>query len=95
MEQLKTKMNNNVMFFCKKDGVTGYLGIHIDRQKNSTIHSTQGNLAQRIIEALHLTDSTIDLVDSPCFIYLPINEDSPPVHVKLNYPSIVGQLNYL
>ena len=95
MESLKLKMKNNGMLFCKEDSVAGYLGVHIDQRNNSSIPLTQKGLASRIVEAMHLTDSTVNPVDTPCTKYLPLDEFRPPAHGEFSYPSVVGQLNYL
>ena len=83
------------MLFREEDSVAGYLGVHIDWRDNSTIHLTQKGFASRIAKAMHLTDSTVNPVNTPCTKYLPLNEFSPPAHGYFSYPSVVGQLNYL
>ena len=95
MELLKQKMRDDGMKFCDKDSVAGYLGVHINRQKDGTIHLTQKGLAARIVEAMHLNDKTVDPVDTPCTKFLPLDEFGCPVYREFSYPSIVGQLNYL
>ena len=95
MESLKQRMRNNGMLFRDEDSVAGYLGVHIDRRKDSTIHLTQKGLASRIVEAMHLNDKTVDPVDTPCTKFLPLDEFGSPAHGEFSYPSVVGQLNYL
>lgn len=73
-------MKNDGMLFCEEDSVAGYLGIHIDCCKNKTIHLTQRGLAQCIVEALHLSNTSANPVNTPCTKYLPINEDIPSAH---------------
>ena len=86
MESLKLKMKNNGMLFRKEDSVAGYLGVHINRRNDSTICLTQKGLVSRIVKAMHLTDSTINPVDTLCTKYL---------HGEFSYPFVVDQLNYL
>ena len=38
MELLKQKMRDDGILFCDKDSVAGYLGVHTDCRKDSTIH---------------------------------------------------------
>ena len=95
MESLTLKMKNDGMLFREEDSVASYLGVHIDRREDSTIHLTQKGLASRIVEAMHLTDSTVYPVDTPCTKYLPLYEFGALAHGEFSYPSVVGQLNYL
>ena len=95
MSALVDKMKIEGMLFREEESVAGYLGVHIDRKDDGTIHLTQQGLAERIVESLHLTDKTITPVDTPCTKYLPIDSDGEPAHCEFSYASVVGQLNYL
>ena len=95
IESLKQKMRDDGMLFCDEDSVAGYLGVHMDRQEDGTIHLTQSGLAGRIVEAMHLNDKTVDPVDIPCTKFLPLDEFGYSADEELSYPSIIGQLNYL
>ena len=92
---LKIKMVDEGMIFREEDSVAGYLGVHIDRKKDNSIVLTQSGLSERIIDALHLNDDTIDPVDTPYTKYLAIDEGGELTHGDFEYQSIVGQLNYL
>ena len=83
------------MLFYDKDSVAGYLGVHIDQRKDSTIYLIQKDLTYCIVEAMHLNDKTVDPVETPCTKYLPLDKFGSPAHGEFSYPSIVGQLNYL
>ena len=52
-------------------------------------------LADRIIDALHLTDESVSSVDTPCTKFLAIDKDGELAHSNFEYRYIVGQLNYL
>ena len=78
-----------------KDSVVGYLGVYIDRQKDSTVHLTQKGLAHCIVQAMHLNDKIVDAVDTPCTKFLPLDEFGSPAHGEFSYPSVVRLLNYL
>ena len=94
-EQLKLNIKNEGMLFCKEDSVAGYLGVHVDCHKDSTIHLTEKGRTHQIVKAMHLTDSTVDPIDTPCAKYLPIDEFGCLAHDEFSYPSVVGQPNYL
>ena len=66
MESLKQKMRDDGMLLHDEHSVAGYLGVHIDRRRDSTIHLIQMHLAHRIEEAIHLNDKTVNPVDTPC-----------------------------
>jgi hypothetical protein len=83
------------MLFREEESVAGYLGVHIDRRNNGTIHLTQKGLADKIIGSLYLSEEDISPVDTPCTKYVPIDEDGELAHGEFSYPSVVGQLNYL
>ena len=44
---------------------------------------------------MHLSEKSVKPVDTPCTIYLPMDEDGQLDHGDFNYPSVIGQLNYL
>ena len=48
-ESLKQKMRDDGMLFYNKDSVAGYLGVHIDCRKDSTIPLTQKCLAHCMV----------------------------------------------
>ena len=81
--------------FREEEDVAGFLGVHIDRKEDGTIHLTQRGLAERIVTALHLDHSDIKPVESPATNYLAIDEHGEPPYETFNYASVVGQLNYL
>jgi hypothetical protein len=92
---LTDKMKSQGMLFREEESVAGYLGVHIDRRDNGTIHLTQKGLADKIVDSLHLSGDDVTSVDTPCTKYVPIDEDGELAHGEFSYPSVVGQLNYL
>jgi hypothetical protein len=81
--------------FREEEDVAGFLGVHIDRRDDGTIHLTQKGLAERIVSALHLDSPEIHAKSTPATDYLPIDEHGELAHGLFSYRSIVGQLNYL
>jgi hypothetical protein len=92
---LVNKMKQERMLFREEESVAGYLGVHIDRRDDGTIHLTQKGLAEKIVDSLHLSGDDVTTVDTPCTKYVPIDEDGELAHGEFSYPSVVGQLNYL
>jgi hypothetical protein len=95
IDLLINKMKQEKMLFREEESVAGYLGVHIDRREDGTIHLTQKGLADKIIDALHLSGDDVTMVDTPCTKYVPIDENGELAHGEFSYPSVVGQLNYL
>jgi hypothetical protein len=95
VDRLTDKMTAENIQFREEEDVAGFLGVHIDRKDDGTIHLTQKGLAERIVSALHLNDPNTDSVSSPATGYLAIDEQGEPAHETFNYASVVGQLNYL
>jgi hypothetical protein len=92
---LTNKMKQEGMLFREEESVAGYLGVHIDRRNDGTIHLTQKGLADKIIDSLHLSGEDISPVDTPCTKCVPIDEGGELAHGEFSYPSVAGQLNYL
>jgi hypothetical protein len=68
---LVSKMKQEGMLFQEEESVAGYLGVHIDRKDDGTIHLTQKGLVEKIVDSLHLNGDNIDPVDTLCTEYVP------------------------
>ena len=95
IDRLTQAMKKDNILFREEDSVAGYLGVHIDRKDDGSIHLTQKGLAERIVEALNLNNFDSTAVETPCTGYLPLDEHGEDAHEDFSYRSIVGQLNYL
>ena len=95
VKRLTDKMTAEHIHFHEEEDVAGFLGVHIDCKADGTIHLTQRGLAERIVTALHLDDSSIKPVQTPATGYLPVDEHGDAPHETFSYASVVGQLNYL
>ena len=91
ISDLKGKTVDEGMLFREEVSVAGYLGVHIDRKKDNSIVLTQSGLAERIIDALHLNDDTVDPANTPYTKYMAIDENCEFAHGDFEYRSIVGQ----
>ena len=88
-------MVNGGMLFWEVDSIARYLGVNIDQRKDKSVHLTQKGLADRIMNALHLTDKSMSSINTPYTKFLPINKQYELAHGDFEYRSIVGQLDYL
>ena len=94
-DKLKVKMKKEELLFREEESVAGYLGIHIDRRSDGSIHLTQKGLIQKILDAMHLNDDAVTSVETLSADSLPINLLGEKAHGDFNYASVNGQLNYL
>ena len=58
--------------FHEEEDVGGFLGVHIDRKSDGTIHLTQQEREERIVAALHLNNPSITPVEIHSTGYLAI-----------------------
>ena len=103
MESLKQKMRDDGMLFYDEKSFAGYLGVLIDRRKDSTIHLTQKGLVVLIVEAIYLNDKRVDPVDTLCTKFLPLinlaallmdNSVTPPLlDNSITYKDIHNQIS--
>jgi hypothetical protein len=77
---LTSKMKQEGMLFREEESFVGYLGVHIDRRNDGTIHLTLKGLADKKIDSLHLSGEDISHVDTPCTKYIPIDEGGELAH---------------
>ena len=95
VSELTQKMKDSHIQFREEEDVAGFLGVHIGHRDDGTIHLTQRGLAERIVTALHLDDSSVKVAETLCTGYLAIDPNGEPAIGQFNYRSVVGQLNYL
>jgi hypothetical protein len=95
VDDLTKRMTEEKMLFNVESDVAGYLGVLIDRHTDGTIIMRQSGLAKRIIEALHLDDTSTTTPETPCTAFLPIGAEGTPAMGMYNYASVVGMLSYL
>jgi hypothetical protein len=81
---LTDKLKLEGMLFREEESVAGYLGVHIDRRDDGTIHLTQKGLADKIVDSLYLSGDDVARVDTPCTKYVPIDEDGELAHGKVS-----------
>jgi hypothetical protein len=91
----KLKMDRNMDLEIESD-VSGFLGVHVDRKDDGTIHLTQKGLTDRIVDALNV--GSLPSVRTPAAPKqtLPSHElDGDPPQGFYSYPSVIGMLQYL
>lgn len=94
IEEVITKLRELGMLLEKEDNVAGFLGVHIERSNDGTIHLTQKGLIKRIIDALNVEQLSPTRIPAKRGV-LPKDTDGDPPNGTFNYASVVGMLQYL
>jgi Reverse transcriptase (RNA-dependent DNA polymerase) len=86
--------NEHKMTLEVEDNFAGFLGVHIDRNKETgEVTLTQKGLIDRILEALQVED--LPPVDTPAIECLGKHPLGDPASASFNYSSVIGMLWYL
>jgi hypothetical protein len=77
-----------------EEDVAGFLGVHIDRQKDGTIHLTQRGLIDRLIKTLNIGD--LPSKQTPAeYGCLGKDAGGDPPQGTYSYPSAIGMAQYI
>jgi len=91
---IKALTEDHKMTLEIEDDVAGFLGVHIERNKETgEVTLTQKGLIDRIIEALQIED--LPPVDTPAVECLGKDPLGDPASASFNYSSVIGMLWYL
>ena len=76
--------------------IQDFLGVHIDRKKDGSVHLTQPHLIDQILSDLNMQDNTKEKsIPAACSKLLSRHSSSEDFDGAFNYRSIIGKLNYL
>ena len=76
--------------------IEDFLGVHIDRKPDGTVHLTQPHLIDQILTTLNMQDNTkTKSLPAACSKLLSRHTNSKDFDGAFNYRSIIGKLNYL
>jgi hypothetical protein len=77
--------------------IQDFLGVHIERKEDGTIHLTQPHLIDQILQDLRLDDDKVKPKSTPAASskLLSRHSNSDPFDGSFHYRSVVGKLNYL
>jgi len=78
----------------EEDEVAGFLGVHIERKPDGTIHLTQKHLIQRIVDAMNISHLPPKQTPTKLGVLDADKEGDPPSNT-FSYPSVIGMLGYL
>ena len=94
VEELQTKAK---LAITVEGDLADFLGVHIDRKSDGTIHLTQPHLIDQILDDLRLKDDNVKPRTTPAASskLLTRHSKSKQFDNSFNYRSVIGKLNYL
>jgi hypothetical protein len=75
--------------------IDDFLGIHVSHQDNGELHMSQTVLIDAVTESAHIPKGRLKNTPTPDTAILHVDKEGLDRHESWNYPSIIGQLNYL
>jgi hypothetical protein len=77
--------------------ISDFLGVHVERKSDGTIHLTQPQLIDQILQDLRLDGPDVATKDTPAKVGVTLqrNPDSQPFDGHFIYRSVIGKINYL
>ena len=93
MQELKEAKLN----ITNEGDVKDFLGVHISKQKDGTIHMSQPHLIDQILTDLRMNDERTGIKSTPAASskLLSRHSESKDFDKSFNYRSVIGKLNYL
>jgi hypothetical protein len=75
--------------------IDNLLGIHFSHQDNGELHMSQTGLIDAVTESVHIPKGGLNNTPTPATAILRTDTEGLARQEPWNYPSIIGQLNYL
>jgi hypothetical protein len=77
------------------DPIDDFLGIHLSHQDNGELHMNQTGLIDAVPESAHIPKGQLTNTPTPATSILHADKEGLAQQESWNYPSIIGQINYL
>jgi hypothetical protein len=77
------------------DPIDDFLGIHFSHQDNGELHMSQTGLIDAFTENAHIPKGRLKNTPTTATAILHADKEERERQESLNYPSVIGQLNYL
>jgi hypothetical protein len=75
--------------------IDDFLGIHFSHQDNGALHMSQTGLIDAMTETAHIPKGRLKNTQTPATSILHADTEGLARQESWNYPSVIGQLNYL
>jgi hypothetical protein len=77
------------------DPIDDFLGIHFSHQENGELHMSHTGLIDAVTESAHIPKGRLKNTPTPATTILHADKEGLARQESWNYPSVIGQLNYL
>jgi hypothetical protein len=77
------------------DTIDDFRGIHFSHQDNEELHMSQTGLIDAVTESKHIPKGQLKNTPTPATAILDADTEGLARQESWNYPSVIGQLNYL
>jgi hypothetical protein len=92
---VKTLRNDYKLTLNDPDPIDDFLGIHFSHQENGELHMIQTGLIDAVTESAHIPKGRLKNTPTPATAILHADKEVLARQESWNYPSVIGQLNYL
>jgi hypothetical protein len=92
---VKTLRNDYKLTLNDPDPIYDFLGIRFSHQKNGELHMSQTGLIDAVSESAHIPKGRLKNTPTPATAILHADKEGPARKESWDYPSVIGQLNYL
>jgi hypothetical protein len=92
---VKTLRDDYKLTLNDTDPIINFLGIHFSHQDNGELHMSQTGLIDAVPESAHIPKGQLKNTPTPATEILHANAEGITRQESWNYPSVIGQLNYL
>jgi hypothetical protein len=92
---VKALRNDYKLTLKDPDPIDDFLGIHFSHQENGELHMSQTGLIDAVTESAHIPKGRLKNTPTPATAILHADKEGLARQESWNYPSIIGQLNYL
>jgi hypothetical protein len=92
---VKTLRDDYKLTLNDPDPIEDFLGIHFSHQANGELHMRQTGLVDAVTESAHIPKGRLKNTPTPATAILHADTEGLACQESWNYPSVIGQLNYL
>jgi short-subunit dehydrogenase involved in D-alanine esterification of teichoic acids len=92
---VKTLRDDYKLTLNDPDPIDDFLGIHFSRQHNGELHMSQTGLIDAVTESALIPKGRLKNTPTPATGILHADTEGLARQESWNYPSVIGQLNYL
>jgi hypothetical protein len=92
---VKTLRDDYKLTLNDPDPIDDFLGIHFSHQDNGELHMIQTGLIDAVTESAHIPKGRLKNAPTPATAILHADTEGLARQESWNYPSVIGQINYL